>query len=363
MALQRRRLWKVHRWLGWTLGIVIAFQGLTGAAIVFKDEWERAAHPEMFGPLTSGGWLPPEVLIETTQEQYSGRGTLTRFDMPLREGEAATAHITLANNDHATVAVDPVNGHVFSPRIWEKGLVGVVYDLHNLFYFGSAGYRASGVFGFAFLGSVLLGVAITWPGPDRWRSTFFKPQQMLSPSVALRFNHRRLGLIVAPLLLLSIVTGIWMSLGDLARPRLAEWSLVDGRIDQPPRGKGVGVRVADAVAAARAVEHGQPISSVAMPDENQSFTVSFVGRGGDIHAEDRVVIDAANAQVLATIRASELRALDQFWQRWLYQIHNGEAFGISHRLLLLGVGVTPLVLLMFALASRSTWRHENIPRR
>ena len=78
MALSRRpvRLW--HRWIGWTLGAVFAFQGLTGAAIVYKDELDRALHPALFGPMTPGAAQPAAVLVAEVQAAYSGKGQIGR---------------------------------------------------------------------------------------------------------------------------------------------------------------------------------------------------------------------------------------------------------------------------------------------
>ena len=45
----RRLAIKLHLWLGLTVGLLWALQGLTGAGLVFHRELDRWAHPERAG--------------------------------------------------------------------------------------------------------------------------------------------------------------------------------------------------------------------------------------------------------------------------------------------------------------------------
>ena len=374
MALSRRpvRLW--HRWIGWTLGAVFAFQGLTGAAIVYKDELDRALHPALFGPMTPGAAQPAAVLVAEVQAAYSGKGQVTGLLFPAHPGEPATARVTLPDGRHAEAAVDPVTARVFGPRIWEGSLIGTIYDLHNLYVFRSVGYRGVGIIGLMILISLVAGVRLAWPGRGGWRRAIAPPPAYSSPQRAMRDQHARLGLLAAPLLAVSVATGVWMSLGDLARPGLATLGAVDLRLDHPAQAVApLRISAAAALAAARQVRQGESLTEIDLPGDEGSYRISFVPPGpADPSQTDLVDIDGSTGRVLSVIEARRLPWPERLWRRWLYPLHNGQALGPLHRIVVLVLGLAPAILFGLAITgtvirsrrrTRRPARHPDTPTR
>lgn len=350
MALSRRPLRLGHRWIGWTLGAIFAFQGLTGSAIVYKDELDRAFHPALFGPMARGTPLPTDVLIGRVQAAYSGKGQVTGLLLPAHPGEPATARVTLTDGRHAEAAVDPVTARVFGPRIWEGSLIGTIYDLHNMFVLKDVGYRGVGVVGLVVLISLAAGMRLAWPRRGGWRRALAPPPAQGHAQRALRDQHARLGLIAAPLLFMAVMTGVWMSLGDLARPGLATLGAVDLRLDEQPRSPGpVRISTAQALAIAVRARPGETVSEIRFPEDGASFRISLIEPGpSDPSLTDFVDIDGATGRVLTIIEARRLPLPERLWRRWLYPLHNGQALGPLHRFVVLILGLVPAT--MFGLA-------------
>ena len=119
-----RGLRRWHRRLGWALGGLFAFQGLTGTAIMFRPELDRALHPAAFGPLAAGPALPPARLLAAAQAAFTGKGEVTARVLPARRVEPAVALVTFRPERHTKASVDPATGRVFAARVYEGSLLG-----------------------------------------------------------------------------------------------------------------------------------------------------------------------------------------------------------------------------------------------
>ncbi len=348
-----RELLRWHRRLGWALGGLFAFQGLTGTAIVFRPELDRALHPAEFGPLAPGRALPPARLLAAAQAAFTGKGEVTALVLPTRPGEPAVARVTFGPERHAEASVDPASGRVFAPRVYEGSLLGTIYDLHNLYVLRDVGYRGVGVAGLLMLASVFAGVRMAWPRRGGLVRALAPPPAGAHPVRTLRDTHARLGLVAAPLLVVALVTGAWMSLGDLARPALGRLGTVEPRLDHPPPSRaGALIPPEQALAAATAALPGEELAELRLPEDAQgSYVVLLRGRGPQsvTRPPDRVVVDRASGRVLAVLRASDLPPLERLWQGWLYPLHNGQALGPLHRTLVALLGLSPAALFGLAL--------------
>ena len=60
-----RRLWlKIHRWVGLTLGPILAVTALLGAVLVVGQPLDRQAHPELFVARTAGDATAARLPLE-----------------------------------------------------------------------------------------------------------------------------------------------------------------------------------------------------------------------------------------------------------------------------------------------------------
>lgn len=186
----------LHRWTGGILGLLLALLGLSGALLVHKDAWIMLPHADD-AQVTSTEKVAATVekLMAIQNAQgilFASKGFgLHRVGL----GDDAGAYA-----DQSGEIVTRWTSQWERPELW-------LFDFHHHLFAGDTGETIIGVAGIAGLFFVISGLFLWW----RTRRTFklrLWPSRMSRPAVV--WQHRDLGIIVAPLLLLSIYTGLTM---------------------------------------------------------------------------------------------------------------------------------------------------------
>jgi uncharacterized iron-regulated membrane protein len=205
----------VHRWTGAFIGLLLAVLGISGAILVWEGEWVRLPG--------AGDPLREDVqAIATIAENAAAGGSLSRITFA--NAEIGLHQLTYAGGAGAYVrqdgsVVDRWNGQWERPELW-------LFDLHHHLFAGHTGETVAGIAGLAGLGFVVTGLILWWRGNRRLRLRLLP--ERLQPGPIVR-HHRDLGVLAAPLLLLSLVTGTLMLfeplrqalLGTEQRPQVA----------------------------------------------------------------------------------------------------------------------------------------------
>lgn len=185
----------LHRWLGGTIGLLLAVLGVSGAILAHKDAWigvsgVRDAQAQETAALVAA--------VETMMADPQARPRSIVFasksfglDRLSYEGE------TGAYADQTGRIVTRWASQWERPEIW-------LFDLHHHLFTGDTGEMVAGVAGLFGLSFVVTGVILWWPLRRSW-------EFRLWPRKASRFpilrHHRDLGVVLAPLLALSLITG------------------------------------------------------------------------------------------------------------------------------------------------------------
>src|SRR5262245_36529794 len=77
----RRALFQVHQWIGVVAGLYILAIGLTGAALVFRIDFQRVTYPHLFTPSADGPLADPVTVMERVAAAYPD-GRLSGIDAP-----------------------------------------------------------------------------------------------------------------------------------------------------------------------------------------------------------------------------------------------------------------------------------------
>lgn len=211
---------RLHLWLGLTVGLLWALQGLSGASLVFHRELDRWAHPERVGsagPMVSldrlvaaatasAGVVPKRISVVDT------RPDLVMADVDGLGGETKQLFL-----DAATARV--VGERPYEPTAPGNGATSrFLYNLHERLTAGEIGELIIGTSGIVLLSSLLLGLWIAWPriwrGVARigaWRT---RPQKLYG-------WHRLVGLSAGFPLLLMVPGGIYMIFSEPIRNAVA----------------------------------------------------------------------------------------------------------------------------------------------
>lgn len=187
-----------HRWIGGLLGLVLALLGLSGTILVHRDGWigvphaadARIAGSEALAAATARLMSDPAARPDSILYASDGFGLL-RLSFPKGAGAYA---------DQSGAIVTRWSSQWERPELW-------LFDFHHHLFAGDVGEWVIGIAGCAGLFFVVSGAILWW----RTRRTFaFRlwPRRLSRPAIVR--HHRDLGIVMAPLLLLSIYTGTVM---------------------------------------------------------------------------------------------------------------------------------------------------------
>jgi uncharacterized iron-regulated membrane protein len=248
------------------------------------------------------------------------------------------------------VALDPNSGAVLNARMWGDYLVTWVYDLHYSLLMGKLGTVLVSLLGMALLVSVVLGVYL-WLPRGKQRLIKAVPKVRTGSKKAIYDMHSYTGAYGAVLLLLMVVTGVGLATPQWVEPVVNLFSV---RMEKQTVYSAIPMPGAKRITADQAISAGLAVFPTAklrwieapikvedvyvlrlqQPAEpSQRFPKTFVW------------IDQFSGQVLANRDALKVSSGDVFFD-WLHPLHNGEAFGLTGRILAFFSGLLPLALLL-----------------
>ncbi|USQ97606.1 PepSY-associated TM helix domain-containing protein [Caulobacter sp. RL271] len=191
----------LHRWTGGLIGLLLALLGFTGALLVHEDAFLRATVPHAADVQRQ----------DTATLAAMATKVFAQQDRP-RSVVLATQRLgvhRLYYKDERGAYVDQDGGPVLAwtsnwarPEAW-------LFDFHHHLFNGDAGEIVGGVAGLAGLGFVVTGLILWWPTR---RMFHVRAWPRMMKRAAIVHHHRDLGVLVAPLLILSLTTGAAMNL-------------------------------------------------------------------------------------------------------------------------------------------------------
>jgi len=337
----------LHRWSGGLIGLLLAVLGLSGTILLWEGSW--VSLPGAHDPLSEN----VQVVGRLAERETAAGAIRITFASPeiglhqvAREGGAG-AYLNQQGDTVATWA-----SQWQRPELW-------LFDLHHHLFAGRTGELVAGwagVFGLLF---VITGSLLWWRSRRNWRPSLLPRKFQPGPIVS---HHRDLGIIVAPLLLLSFLTGTGMLFRDVTAMVLSPWGKLETRARPPEVAPAIGpVPVAAMLVEAKArfpdaalrrlnapMKPGQPWS-VTM---RQPFEWSMNGR-------TRLMFDGNGRLVKLDDPAKGSQAAAIF-EKFL-PLHSAKVGGLAWRLVmtLSGLGLT----ILGGFATWSFWFRKAKKRR
>jgi uncharacterized iron-regulated membrane protein len=354
--LIRRYLLKLHLYLGLSLGGAFALLGLTGSFLVFYPEIDRWLNPELVNHSVTQPTLSVQAWFDHLHTQFPERKGPWRIEIPRSTDQVVFARYLKPEETDPNVfapmvvALDPNSGAVLNARMWGDYLVTWVYDLHYSLLMGKSGTVLVSLLGMALLVSVVLGVYL-WLPRGRQRLIKAIPKIRTGSKKAVYDLHSYTGAYGAVLLLLMVVTGVGLATPQWVEPVVNLFSV---RMEKQTVYSAVPMPDTKRITADQALSAGLAVFPTAklrwieapikvedvyvlrlqQPNEpSQRFPKTFVW------------IDQFSGEVLASRDALKVSSGDVFFD-WLHPLHNGEAFGLTGRILAFVSGLLPLALLL-----------------
>lgn len=185
----------LHRWTGGIIGLLLAILGLTGAILVHRDAWIMVPHAgdARVQDVRQLAQATQQIMGDPAAQPQSITFASDHFGLlrlAYKGGKGAYA-------DQTGAIVSQWDSQWARPELW-------LLDLHHHLFYGDTGEIFIGIAALCGLGFVVTGVLLWW----RTRKTFewrLLPARMTRPAIVR--HHRDLGVVLAPVLLLSLVTG------------------------------------------------------------------------------------------------------------------------------------------------------------
>lgn len=337
----------LHRWLGLTLGLILAMTGLTGSYLAFYLPIERA----VIAPLRVSPGARP-VSLEAVHRALTIVGPPARgsWDIEIpQDGGVITSRFAERGQPRRMVSVDPVSLQVVHEGAWGRTVSTWIYELHYRLLMGRDGATVMGVFG------GLLMVGLVTGGVLWWRSGRDLKSRLAYAGGATQRQlydvHRLLGLGAGLLLAVSVLTATAMSLPKIVRPALAAVSPISTQAKPPKSAPAQGrsrLTVDDAVRIASQRLPDAELRWVQVPNKpSGAYGVRFWQKGEPNRRFPKtyVFVDQYSGQVLAVRDGLQGSASDHILT-WLYPLHSGQAFGLIGRSVVALLGLTPTILLV-----------------
>ena len=334
----------LHRWAGWFLGLVLALLGLTGAILVHRDAWIMLPHAgdaqiqstRILAATTERLMADPTTRPQSITFANANLG-LDRLDF----GKGAGAY-----TDQAGTIVSQWQSQWARPELW-------LFDLHHHLFSGDTGETIIGIVGVAGLFFVITGTILWW----RTRKTFaFRPLPKRLSRPAIVRHHRDLGIVAAPLLILSLLTGATLVFRPISALFLGPSApaTIDAALKPPKRPK---VALGDhldwqaMIVAARARFPDAELRSLSLPRKEGGLITIRMKRPQEwlpngrttlwFAADDGRLIGARDAASLSNVVAA---------YNILYPLHAAKVGGLGYRLVMTLSG-----LVLGLLGTLSVW--------
>src|SRR5262245_25182889 len=159
-TLLRRVLFQVHLWIGTITGLYILIVSVTGAALVFRIDMQRAISPDLF---QAGEGVPVDfaTVLTSVQPAYP-EYRVSGIDTPTTARPTMLAYVT-RGREFRTVLLDPVDARLLG-ELPDRSFVRTLQDLHFDLFGGRTGRVVNGMGALCLLTMCATGLVIWWPG-------------------------------------------------------------------------------------------------------------------------------------------------------------------------------------------------------
>ncbi len=346
-----RKIWLItHRWLGLTVGLLFVLIGLSGSLLVFQHVLDEWLNPELLVIHSSGSRLPLQKIVDAAQQACPDQSARLQFvDMP-RSANGVWAFWFQSKSKESPkvtqVCVDPYTAKVTGHRPRRENLMGWIYELHTELLAGKTGETIVGFVGIILLVSVCSGVILWWPLLQHsWRAA-------LLVRSGRRFNydlHKTTGIANSVFLVVIGFTGVYLIFPTWVKPAvtafLPETVLPTTPNSKPARNQ-PRLDADQALAIAQKLFPDAECKRLHFPLGANGVYMARVRQQGDVRrssGNSRIWIDQYSGEILAVRDWYQRTTADTIFA-WQFPLHNGEAFGLIGRWVVVATGLTLCVL-------------------
>ena len=338
----RRALFQIHMWVGLVAGLYVATISVSGAALIFRIDMQRALYPELFAPATPGPLADPVVVMESVARAYPEH-RLSGVEAPTSARPTYLAYVT-SGREFRTVLIDPVSAQILG-ELPDQTPIRKLQDLHFDLMAGRTGRIVNGAGALAVLVMCATGLVIWWSSTRNWR----RPAWQL---------HRAVGICGALWIAMWGLTGAYFVFPARFRSVLGRVSPITATRPpvsaEPPPGVAAPPTWRELIDRARVFAPDRHVARVVTPTgERGAFLVMFArdsptAVGSDLFS---IYLDRHTGERLAS-GAAERTASDLLLS-WVVPLHVGAFASHPLKMIWFVMALSPLAL--FVTGARVWW--------
>ncbi len=323
-----------HRWTGGLIGLILVVLGVSGALLSQKHLWVMLPH------VHDAQVQDTAALVAATERMMAipgARGVVFAGpDFGLNQVNMKDEVTAYANQ--TGVELTRWSSKWERPEVW-------LFDLHHYLFSGDVGKTIAGVAGIAGLLFVTTGAILWW----RLRSAFrprLWPRRMSRPAIL--HHHRDLGVVLAPLLAVTLFTGTTMVFRPVASLLTGPGTraALQAAFEPPPPSEATLAARPDyrgIIETARTRYPDAEIRILSLPRGDRGYISLRVRQPQEWLPNGRTMLwfDASTSELAHLRDALTLSRAAQVYNAY-YPVHSGKVGGWAYRLVvtLSGVGLT-----------------------
>ncbi|SCY04213.1 Uncharacterized iron-regulated membrane protein [Nitrosospira sp. Nl5] len=342
----RRVIFNFHLYIGLAAGLFLVLSGLTGSMIVFREEIETLAHPELMETAGHGERTPVQTVLNAVRHTYP-QDRLLSVRMPRTPQQT---YLLKMNDAHGLfVYADPYSGELLGAVRQEDTFMGWIALLHTELLIGERGKNILGASALLLICMIVTGLFLWWPRNGiRKISRGFKIDWH-APWKKLIFDmHRALGIYTAFFLLIIAFTGLSLVFNNTMAGLT---NFLTGSPSRPaPPLSGLPVAGSTGLSLDELLNHADrmlpgPTTWISFPQTPQAPLVVRKKMPEESHPNGRsfIYFDQYTGDILlienALMAPSGTRIYNTF-----YPLHIGIMGGLPTRILQAIIGFSPLIL-------------------
>lgn len=205
-----RTLWlRIHRWVALSLGWVLIFAGVSGAALLIAPSLDRWAHPELFRAISEPASDTPAVslasVLQAARQEFGSSSNLV-IRPPRAPDE--TMEVRVRGSWRGSLYLNPVTGAEQGRRGEREGALNILFKLHSSLWLDATGKALLAWTALAYLFLLASGLILWWP--KQWARAW-KIDLRKGAIRALFDLHRVGGAVFGVLIAVSVATGAYMA--------------------------------------------------------------------------------------------------------------------------------------------------------
>lgn len=341
----RRVIFNLHLYTGLAAGLLLVLSGLTGSLLVFREEIEALAYPELMKTVPRDERVPLQAVLEAVGRAYPQDRP---FSIRLPRTPQQTYVVRMNDAHDLFVYADPYSGKILGAHRQEDTFTGWIALLHTQLLSGERGETILGI------GAVLLvcmgvtGIILWWPRRGKI-SPGFKIQWSAHWKKVNFDLHRVSGIYAALFVLITAFTGVSLVFNKSVA------GLINAVTESPPRPAPplseplrAGMPTPSLDVLLQQADHILPAAATTWINFPQTPRAPWAARKKlpqESHPNGRnfIYFDQYTGRVLQ-VENTAMAPLGTRIYNVLYPIHIGVIGGTPTRILQVVIGLAPTVL-------------------